>query len=83
MDGEGSAPPATGRRVEWGAAPAWLREEMEARLGARVAGAVTQAAAAGPLELTARSPGDPGLDEGPAQLLQPGCRPLSALVQAR
>ena len=24
-----------------------------------------------------------GLDEGPAQLLQPGCRPLSALVQAR
>jgi hypothetical protein len=43
MDGEGSAPPATGRRVEWGAAPAWLREEVEARLGARVAGAVTQA----------------------------------------
>jgi hypothetical protein len=42
MDREGSAPPATGRRVEWGAAPAWLREEVEARLGARVAGAVTQ-----------------------------------------
>src|SRR5918995_3384280 len=43
MDGEGSAPPATGRRVEWGAAPAWLRGEVEARLGARVAGAATQA----------------------------------------
>ena len=29
-------------------------------------------------------PGEtPGLDEGPAQLLQPGCRPLSALAQAR
>ena len=35
-------PPATGRRVEWGAAPVWLREEVEVRLGARVAGAVTQ-----------------------------------------
>ena len=42
MDGEGSAPPATGWRVEWGAAPVWLREEVEMRLGARVAGAVTQ-----------------------------------------
>ena len=42
MDGEGSAPPATGRRVGWGAAPVWLREEVETRLGARVAGAVTQ-----------------------------------------
>jgi hypothetical protein len=47
MDGEGtgwgSAPPATGRRLEWEAAPAWLRGEVEAWLGARVAGAATQA----------------------------------------
>ena len=170
MDGEGSAPPATGRRVEWGAAPVWLREEVETRLGARVAGAVTQvggfspgvaarlrlvdgrrafvkavgpepnpaspaaqtpprpgsrrsasasrtassAGAAWPprtppattwpawtrgrpatwtgwptwmrthrLDLTAPRRETSGLDEGPAQLLQPGCRPLSALAQAR
>jgi aminoglycoside phosphotransferase (APT) family kinase protein len=43
MDGEGTGPPATGRRLAWGAAPAWLRGEVEARLGARVAGAATQA----------------------------------------
>ena len=36
-------PPATGRRVEWGAAPAWLREAVEGRLGGRVVEAVTQA----------------------------------------
>jgi len=51
MDGERSAPPATGRRVEWGAAPAWLREDVEARLGARVAGAVTQAGGFSPGDL--------------------------------
>jgi hypothetical protein len=49
-----------------GAAPAWLREEVEARLGARVAGAVTQEGGFSPgaaerLELTALSPGGLGV----------------------
>jgi aminoglycoside phosphotransferase (APT) family kinase protein len=35
-------PPATGRRLAWEAAPAWLRVEVEARLGGRVVEAVTQ-----------------------------------------
>jgi aminoglycoside phosphotransferase (APT) family kinase protein len=35
-------PPATGRRLAWGDAPEWLRDEVEARLDGRVAEAVTQ-----------------------------------------
>ncbi|HEV3464499.1 MAG TPA: aminoglycoside phosphotransferase family protein, partial [Actinomycetota bacterium] len=35
-------PPATGWRLDWAEAPAWLRDEVERRLGARVAEAVTQ-----------------------------------------
>ena len=35
-------PPATGQRLAWEAAPAWLRVEVEARLGGRVVEAVTQ-----------------------------------------
>ena len=36
------APPATGLRLAWGDAPAWLRAEVEDRLGGRVVEAVTQ-----------------------------------------
>jgi aminoglycoside phosphotransferase (APT) family kinase protein len=36
------APPATGLRLAWGDAPAWLRAEMEDRLGGRVVEAVPQ-----------------------------------------
>ena len=46
MDPDTSAnqpgPPATGRRLAWADAPEWLRDEVEARLGGRVAEAVTQ-----------------------------------------
>jgi aminoglycoside phosphotransferase (APT) family kinase protein len=35
-------PPATGQRLAWEAAPAWLRDEVDARLGGRVVEAVTQ-----------------------------------------
>jgi aminoglycoside phosphotransferase (APT) family kinase protein len=35
-------PPATGRRLAWADAPAWLRAAVEARLGGRVVEAVTQ-----------------------------------------
>jgi aminoglycoside phosphotransferase (APT) family kinase protein len=35
-------PPATGERLAWADAPAWLRVEVEARLGGRVVQAVTQ-----------------------------------------
>jgi hypothetical protein len=40
MDANG--PPATGQRIDWADAPAWLRAEVEARLGGRVVEAVTQ-----------------------------------------
>jgi aminoglycoside phosphotransferase (APT) family kinase protein len=41
--GRGAAgPPATGRRLAWELAPAWLRDEVEARLGGRVVEAVDQ-----------------------------------------
>jgi aminoglycoside phosphotransferase (APT) family kinase protein len=36
------APPATGQRLAWADAPAWLRDEVAARLGGPVAEAVTQ-----------------------------------------
>jgi aminoglycoside phosphotransferase (APT) family kinase protein len=46
MDGDRAGwtpvPPATGRRLAWGDAPAWLRAEVEARLGGRVVEAATQ-----------------------------------------
>jgi Phosphotransferase enzyme family len=49
QDLAGSAgPPATGERLDWADAPAWLREEVEARLGGRVAEAVTQPAGFSP-----------------------------------
>ena len=35
-------PPATGQRLAWRDAPAWLRAEVEARLGGRVVEAATQ-----------------------------------------
>jgi aminoglycoside phosphotransferase (APT) family kinase protein len=35
-------PPATGQRLGWGDAPAWLRAEVEARLGGPVVEAATQ-----------------------------------------
>jgi aminoglycoside phosphotransferase (APT) family kinase protein len=35
-------PPATGERLAWDDAPAWLREEVAARLGGAVVGVVTQ-----------------------------------------
>jgi aminoglycoside phosphotransferase (APT) family kinase protein len=38
----GVGPPASGRRLDWADAPAWLRAEVEARLGGPVAEAVTQ-----------------------------------------
>jgi aminoglycoside phosphotransferase (APT) family kinase protein len=38
-----TGPPATGQRLDWADAPAWLRAEVETRLGGRVAEAVTQA----------------------------------------
>jgi aminoglycoside phosphotransferase (APT) family kinase protein len=41
-EGPGTVPPATGERLAWGDAPAWLREEVEARLGGRVVRAATQ-----------------------------------------
>src|SRR5215204_3371557 len=41
-NGNQSGPPAIGRRLAWADAPAWLRAEVEARLGGRVAEAVTQ-----------------------------------------
>jgi aminoglycoside phosphotransferase (APT) family kinase protein len=41
-------PPATGERLDWADAPAWLRGEVEARLGGRVAEAVTQPAGFSP-----------------------------------
>jgi aminoglycoside phosphotransferase (APT) family kinase protein len=37
-----TGPPAAGRRLEWAAAPGWLRGEVEARLGGRVVEAATQ-----------------------------------------
>jgi aminoglycoside phosphotransferase (APT) family kinase protein len=40
--GNQPGPPATGRRLAWADAPEWLRDEVEARLGGRVAEAVTQ-----------------------------------------
>ena len=46
MDPESSGnwpvPPASGRRLSWADAPDWLRDKVEARLGGRVAEAVTQ-----------------------------------------
>jgi aminoglycoside phosphotransferase (APT) family kinase protein len=41
-NGNQSGPPAIGRRLAWADAPEWLRDEVEARLGGRVAEAVTQ-----------------------------------------
>jgi aminoglycoside phosphotransferase (APT) family kinase protein len=41
-NGNQSGPPAIGRRLAWADAPGWLRDEVEARLGGRVAEAVTQ-----------------------------------------
>jgi aminoglycoside phosphotransferase (APT) family kinase protein len=38
----GAGPPAAGQRLGWADAPAWLRDEVERRLGGRVAAAVTQ-----------------------------------------
>jgi aminoglycoside phosphotransferase (APT) family kinase protein len=38
-----AGPPATGQRLDWADAPAWLRAAVEGRLGARVVEAVTQA----------------------------------------
>jgi aminoglycoside phosphotransferase (APT) family kinase protein len=46
--GRWAGPPATGERLDWTDAPAWLREEVEARLGGRVAEAVTQPAGFSP-----------------------------------
>jgi aminoglycoside phosphotransferase (APT) family kinase protein len=43
-----AGPPATGQRVAWGDAPAWLRAEVEDRLGGPVAEAVTQPAGFSP-----------------------------------
>ncbi|HET9559643.1 MAG TPA: aminoglycoside phosphotransferase family protein, partial [Actinomycetota bacterium] len=43
-----AGPPATGERVDWADAPAWLRDEVEGRLGGRVAEAVTQPAGFSP-----------------------------------
>jgi aminoglycoside phosphotransferase (APT) family kinase protein len=40
--GSGIGPPAVGQRLGWADAPAWLRDEVERRLGARVVEAVTQ-----------------------------------------
>jgi aminoglycoside phosphotransferase (APT) family kinase protein len=37
-----AGPPATGARLGWADVPAWLRAEVEARLGGRVVEAVTQ-----------------------------------------
>jgi aminoglycoside phosphotransferase (APT) family kinase protein len=37
-----TGPPATGQRLDWTEAPAWLRAQVEARLGGRVVEAVTQ-----------------------------------------
>jgi aminoglycoside phosphotransferase (APT) family kinase protein len=41
-NGNQSGPPAIGRRLAWADALGWLRDEVEARLGGRVAEAVTQ-----------------------------------------
>jgi hypothetical protein len=41
-NGNQSGPPAIGRRLAWADAPEWLRDEVEARLGGRVAEAATQ-----------------------------------------
>jgi aminoglycoside phosphotransferase (APT) family kinase protein len=46
--GRWAGPPATGERLDWADAPAWLREEVETRLGGRVAEAVTQPAGFSP-----------------------------------
>ena len=47
MDAQGprglAGPPATGQRLDWADAPAWLRAAVEDRLGGRVVEAVTQA----------------------------------------
>ena len=40
--GPGTGPAATGERIGWADAPAWLREEVATRLGGEVAAAVTQ-----------------------------------------
>jgi aminoglycoside phosphotransferase (APT) family kinase protein len=40
--GPGVGPPATGQRLGWAEVPAWLRGEVERRLGGRVVEAVTQ-----------------------------------------
>jgi len=40
--GPGVGPPAVGQRLGWADAPAWLRDEVERRLGAGVVEAVTQ-----------------------------------------
>jgi aminoglycoside phosphotransferase (APT) family kinase protein len=40
--GGSTGPPATGLRLAWGDAPAWLRAEVEDRLGGRVVEAITQ-----------------------------------------
>lgn len=40
--GGAAGPPATGLRLAWADAPAWLRAEVEDRLGGRVVEAVTQ-----------------------------------------
>jgi aminoglycoside phosphotransferase (APT) family kinase protein len=37
-----AVPPATGLRLDWADTPAWLRDEVEERLGGRVVEAVTQ-----------------------------------------
>jgi aminoglycoside phosphotransferase (APT) family kinase protein len=37
-----TGPPATGQRLDWADAPAWLRAAVEARLGGRVVEAATQ-----------------------------------------
>jgi Phosphotransferase enzyme family len=43
-----AGPPATGERLDWADAPAWLRAEVEGRLGGRVVEATTQPAGFSP-----------------------------------
>jgi aminoglycoside phosphotransferase (APT) family kinase protein len=43
-----TGPPATGERLDWPDAPAWLRAEVEGRLGGRVVEATTQPAGFSP-----------------------------------
>jgi aminoglycoside phosphotransferase (APT) family kinase protein len=43
-----TGPPATGERLDWPDAPAWLRAEVEARLGGRVVEAATRPAGFSP-----------------------------------